>query len=307
MKKQNIHYTIIFLALFLMLPLFNADAKEKLRVGVTLHPYYSWVSNIAGDTVVLSTIISASVDPHSYQVRPQDIENLTKLDVVVVSTLGHDDYIDEMLQAAGREDIRKITPNTGLPLIPAARKSYTIQQKDAQKVSYNSHTYVSILGAIQQINLIAEELGKLVPEHAQLYRDNARIYAKKLRNMLRSGLRKLKDLKNPDLSIATVHDGYAYLFQELGISTDAVIQPRHGIEPSARQLADTIRRIKKANVNVLFSEVDYRKKYVDTIFEETGCRLYTLSHISNGPYTADKFVQDMQANINTIVKAITGQ
>ena len=34
----------------------------------------------------------------------------------------------------------------------------------------------------------------------------------------------------------------------------AVIEPRHGVQPTARQLADTIDRIKAANVHVLFAE-----------------------------------------------------
>jgi zinc transport system substrate-binding protein len=296
--------TFLLLMMFFLNPL-PVTAKEKITVGVTLHAYYSWVANIAGDTVKLVTVIPDNVDPHSYQMRPQDLKNLEKLDVIVVNTLGHDDYIDDMLKAAGQEDIKRILPNTSIPLIPSAHKSYSFQKEKGETVSYNSHTYVSILGAIQQINTITDELVKMQPQHTALYKENAHSYAKTLRKMLRNALKELKQYKAKDISIATVHDGYNYIFQELGITTDAVIQPRHGIEPSARQLADTIKRIKRAKANVLFSEVDYQKKYVDTIFDETGCRVYSLSHISNGPYTADKFARDMQENLDTIVRALT--
>ena len=300
------NFIAILVAFAFLLQSLASGASPKLTVGVTLHPYYSWAANIAGDTVNLQTVIPDDVDPHSYQMRPQDLENLGKLDVIIVNTLGHDDYIEEMLQAAGKENIKRIKPNTGLALIAAAHKTYAFQQGQAGKVSFNSHSYIAILGAIQQINTIAAELGKLVPEYAELYQNNARNYSKKLRKMLRVALQKLDTLKAQHLNIATVHDGYAYLFQELGITTVAVIHPRHGIEPSARQLADTIKRIKKKNVNVLFTEVDYQIKYVDIIFEETGCRLYSLSHISSGIYSADKFVNDMQINLDTIVRALSG-
>jgi zinc transport system substrate-binding protein len=296
--------TFLLLMMFFINPL-PVAAQQKLTVGVTLHPYYSWVANIAGDKVKLVTVIPEDVDPHSYQMRPQDLENLERLDVIVVNTLGHDDYIEDMLKAAGQEDIRRILPNTNIPLIPSAHKSYSFQKEKGETVSYNSHTYVAILGAIQQINTIADELGKMQPQYADLYKENASNYAKTLRKMLRNALKELKQYNAEGTTIATVHDGYNYIFQELGITTDAVIQPRHGIEPSARQLADTIKRIKRAKANVLFSEVDYQKKYVDTIFDETGCRVYSLSHISNGPYAADKFEQDMQNNLDTIVRALT--
>ena len=84
-----------------------------------------------------------------------------------------------------------------------------------------------------------------------------------------------------------------------------MVQPRHGIEPSARQLQDTIKRINRANVNVLFTEMDYQKKYVDIIFQETGCHIYSLSHVSSGEYSKDFFEQAMQKNLNDIIKALT--
>jgi hypothetical protein len=127
----------------------------------------------------------------------------------------------------------------------------------------------------------------------------------KLRNMLQAALMRIDMLDLNNLRIATVHDGYSYLFQELGIEVSAVVQPRHGVKPSARQLQDTIKRIKRAKVNVLFGELDYEKKYVDIIFKETGCRLYALSHISNGAYSKEHFERTMQGNINTIIAALT--
>lgn len=305
--KEIIRDVVGIVTAVLLLTCSASLAAERLTVGVTLHPYYSWVANIAGDSVNLQTVIPDNVDPHSYQMRPQDIENLGKLDVIVVNTLGHDDYIEEMLQAAGREDIKRIKPNTGIPFMPSHHKTYDFQKTKPENVSYNSHTYVSILGAIQQINTIANELGNLVPEHAGLYQENARKYARTLREMLRNAIRQLDTTKAESLTIASVHDGYAYLFQELGITTDAVVQPRHGIEPSARQLADTIKRIKKEKVNVLFTEVNYQQKYVDTIFNETGCRMYSLNHISSGAYSPDKFAVDMQQNLDTIVKALSSE
>jgi len=304
-NKPQIPLTILLAALLTAFIMPSQAMAKKLHVGVTLHSYYSWVKNIAGDTVTLSTVIPKDSDPHTYQVRQQDLANLQDLDCIVVNTLGHDDYIGPMLKAAGREDIYKIKPNTGIPLIANVNKGYAFLNKGKDLISYNSHTYISIIGGIQQINTISRELSKLNPQYAKLYRKNTREYSKKLRGMLAAALKKINKEKADKLIIATVHDGYAYLFQELGITVDAVVQPRHGIEPSARQLADTINRIKKAKVNVLFTEVDYKKKYVDTIFEETHCRIYKLSHISTGSYSKDTFEKDMQYNLDTIVDALT--
>ena len=281
---------------------------RKLKIGVTLHPYYSWVKNIADDTIEVIPLIPESSDPHSYQPRPADIKRLEDLDAVVINGLGHDEFIKPMLKASGREDIRKIDPHKGLPLIPVFQKTYAFEKEksaDSEQVSYNSHTYIAITGAIQQIHTISRELGLLDPPDARLYRNNARAYAKRLRRMLGGALEKINAADVGDVRIATVHDGYAYLMQELGLEIAAVIQPRHGIEPNPRQLQDTIRRIREAKVNILFAEMDYDKKYVDIIFEETGCRLYLLSHVSHGKYAPELFEQKMQENLDSIVKAVT--
>ena len=302
---KNFVFLRIALATVLVLAIASAaTAADKPRIGVTLHPYYSWVAAIAGDAVEIVPVIPEGADPHSYQPRPSDLERLESLDAVVVNGLGHDGFIEPMLKAAGKTDIPRLNPHEGMPLAPIHGEEEAFAAGE-EAVAVNPHTYISILGSVQQINTLARQLGALYPDHAEAFRANARRYARTLRAMLGDALAKIEALDASDTRIATVHDGYAYLFSELGLTIAAVIQPRHGIEPSARQLQDTIKQIEKQNVTILFGEADYKKKYVDIIYEETGCKIYRLSHISGGAYAKEKFETDMQTNLDTIVRALT--
>ncbi len=289
-----------------MIQVSPADEKNvcSLHIGTSLHPYYSWVKNIVGDAADVSTLIPSGVDPHSYQPVASDMKHLEGLDVVVVNGLGHDEFVNPMLKAIDNKDLQIIDTSKRLPLIPTFNKHYSFEENDG-KVSYNSHTYIAITGAIQQMQMITRKLGRLCPDRAGEFIRNVRIYSAKLRKMLQSTLMQIDMLNLNTVRIATVHDGYSYLFQELGLEVSAVVQPRHGVKPSARQLQDTIKRIKRAKVNVLFGELDYEKKYVDIIYQETGCRLYALSHISNGAYTAEHFEQTIQKNLDIIVQALS--
>lgn len=300
---KQILVTIIMLFLFYATP---AAAGERLTIGVSLHAYYSWVGAIVGDLADVVPIIAEGSDPHSYQPRPEDIQKIIGLDVIVINGMGHDDYIKPMIKAAGNKDLMVIDPHRGVPLIPSHQKSYDFEKTDKQKkISYNSHTYISINGAAQQIYNIATDLAKRSPEHREQFMQNARSYVKDLRAMLAAALQKINTNQSENFRIATVHDGYTYLLNELGIEITAVIQPRHGIEPSPRQLQDTIKRIQKVNVTVLFAELDYQKQYVDIIYNETGCRIFQLSHVSNGPYSKEKFAVDMEKNLETILQAVS--
>ena len=296
---------LLTILMLFLLNAYSSAAEGKLAIGVSLHAYYSWVKTIVSDSAEVVPIIAEGSDPHSYQPRPEDIQKITGLDAIVINGMGHDDYIKPMIKAAGNKNLVVIDPHKDVPLIPSQQEIYAFEKSDReQKISYNSHTYIAINGAVQQIYNITNEFAKLSPGNSDRFRQSARSYAKSLRKMLAAALQKINANKSDSLRIATVHDGYAYLLSELGIEVTAVIQPRHGIEPSPRQLQDTIKRIQQANVNVLFSEVDYQKKYVDIIFQETGCRIYQLSHVSNGPYTKEKFALDMKKNLDTIVQAV---
>jgi zinc transport system substrate-binding protein len=302
--KKLLSFLVILLTVMSFTSLTARADDCKLKIGVSLHPYYSWVKNIVGDTARVTPLIPPGSDPHTYQPMPADLEHLQNLDVLVINGAGHDEFVKPMLKATDHKNLKIINTSKGLPLLPSFTQHYAFEGDD-KKVSYNSHTYIAITGAVQQIQMIARELGKLCPDQAKMFKKNARAYAKKLRNMLSAALAKIDDIDTNTLRIATVHDGYAYLFQELGIEVAAVVQPRHGIEPSARQLQDTIKRIKRARVNILFAELDYKKQYVDIIFQETGCRIYRLSHVSRGEYSKDFFEQAMQKNLDDIVQALT--
>lgn len=275
-----------------------ADAK-RLRIGITLHPYYSYVSNIVGDKAEVVPLIPAGFNPHAYEPRSEDIKRIGALDVVVLNGVGHDDFADRMIAASEKPDIEVIEANANVPLLAATG----IAARGAGKV-VNPHTFLSISASIAQINNIARELGKLDPANAKTYTQNARAYGKRLRKLRADALAQLTEAPNADLRVATVHAAYDYLLREFGLEVTAVVEPAHGIEPSPSQLKKTIDQLRELDVKVIFSELDFPSTYVDTIQRESGVKLYPLSHISYGEYTADKYEKEMINNMNTVVRAI---
>lgn len=274
-----------------------AEAK-MLRVGITLHPYYSFVANIVGDRAKIIPLIDSDANPHGYAPQPADMIRMMSMDVMVVNGIGHDSWAFEILDAAGmRNKLKLIYANDGVSLIPVAG------DPSGEKV-VNPHTFISTTAAIQQVYTIARALGELDPENATFFRDNARHYALEIRKLRGEFDAKITGADLSKFRCASMHSGYDYIMQELGLQVSAVIEPRHGVEPTARQLAETIDRIKAANVNVLFAEKYFASKLSDTIREATGVRMYSISHISSGPYTKEKFIEEMRENLTTIATAI---
>jgi zinc transport system substrate-binding protein len=269
-----------------------------MTVGITLHPYYSFVANIVKDRAEIIPLIDADANPHGYAPQPADMIRITSMDVMVVNGIGHDSWAFEILGASGMKDkLKLIYANDGVSLIPIAG------DPSGEKV-VNPHTFISTTAAIQQVYLIARKLGELDPANATFYRDNGRKYALEIRKLRAEFDMQIAGVSLENFRCATMHSGYDYILQELGLQVTAVIEPRHGVEPTARQLAETIDRIKAADVNVLFAEKYFASKLSDTIRDATGVKMYSISHISAGEYTPEKFVDEMRENLHTLATAI---
>ncbi|MBF0391833.1 MAG: zinc ABC transporter substrate-binding protein [Alphaproteobacteria bacterium] len=288
----------VLMAAALLLSPGAALAQAKPKIGVTLHPYYSFVSHVVGDRAEVVPLIKVGFNVHNYEPQPDDLKRVMDFDALVTNGVGHDAFAAKIVQAAGMDGkLPIIYANDGVALIATA--GYEGERKVP-----NSHTFVSITASIQQLYAIAEGLGKLHPDNAAYYRQNARAFATKLRQLKARYAQRIAGGGDMRIKVATIHGGYDYLLQEFGLEVTAVIEPAHGLSPSASQLRDTINKIKSADVNVIFSEIEFPDQVIDTIRNETGIRVYSFVHISDGPYTKEKFEEAIEYNMKQLTDAV---
>ncbi len=270
-----------------------ATEAKPLRVGVTLHPYYSWTANVIagvpGAEVV--PVLPGEIDAGNYQPAPDDIAKLAQLDAIVINGIGHDDFIRDMIKASGNPKLAIIEVNQGTPLV-----------KSAHGDSDNSHTFISFTNAIAQSKLIAKKLGELRPASAAAFARNAAAYGDKLRAIQSATAAKLASPKIK--SVVTVHDGYTYLLQEFGIELAGVVQPAHGLTPSAKELGDMIDLMTTKHITVVLTEEDFPAKLLDTLEQATHAHVYLISHVAMGAYSPGEFETVMQKNADTLVQAL---
>lgn len=281
-------------ALLFLLPLCSLPAAAKLNIGITLHPYYSYVTNIVGDKATVTPLIEAGFNPHAYKLSPADLTRLNNMDAIVVNGIGHDHFAIEAIDQLKLPTLTVIEANAQVPLL----------SKPGGKV-HNPHTFVSIDAAIRQIYTIAKALAKMDPNNRQYFMKNALTYANKLRGIKRNALESIAPLDFSDIRIASTHGAYGYLLQEFGLTVSAVVEPAHGVSPSASQLQNTIEKIKQANVQVLFTELNMANQYVSVIEKASDTRLFHFSHMTYGAYRADLVENDMAHNLDTLVDALT--
>lgn len=270
-----------------------AQPKPTLKIGVTLHPYYSWTKNIVGDLpgYEVRSILPGEIDAGDYQPRPDDIKKLVDLDAIVINGIGHDDFVMPMLKASGNKKIVIIRPNETTPQIHAAHGT-----------SVNSHTFISFTNAIQQTHAIQKAIAALRPQDAVALQRNAGEYARRLRLIKSKAAQQLAEAKIT--RVVTVHDGYGYLLQEFGLEVAGVVQPAHGLTPSAAELRDMVKLLQREKIRVVFSEETFPAPMLKVLKDEGGAKVYVITHIASGDYTADKFEREMQRNVDTMIRAL---
>ena len=293
--RSRVRRFIILFSFFLLpfLRPFTAAAQNPLRIGVTLHPYYSWTANVVGNLhgYEVRPILPGDIDAGDYQPRPEDIKKLADLDAIVVNGIGHDDFIFPMLKASGNSHVVVIRVNEETPQI-----------RSAHGTAPNSHTFISFTNAIQQTYYIERVLAKLRPQDASALQENAANYARRLRQIRAAGAVQLAKAKIT--RVVTVHDGYGYLLQEFGLEIAGVVQPAHGLTPSASELRDMVKLLRNKNIRVVFSEETFPPPLLNVLRDEAGVKVYTITHIASGAFTADKFEREMQQNVDTMIRAL---
>jgi zinc transport system substrate-binding protein len=263
------------------------------KIGVTLHPYYSWTANVVGNLpgYEVRALLPGDIDAGDYQPRPQDIKRLADLDVVIVNGIGHDDFIFPMLKASGNTRATIVRVNAETPMIRGSRGT-----------GVNSHTFISFSNAIQQTYAIQRALARVRPQDAATLEQNAAEYARRLRTIKARAASQLADATLT--RVVTVHDGYGYLLQEFGLEVAGVVQPSHGLTPSAGELRDMVALLKRERISVVFSEATFPEPLLRVLRDEAGVSVFIISHIASGPFTADKFEREMQQNADTMIRAL---
>lgn len=271
----------------------SAQPRPTLKIGITLHPYYSWTVNVVGKLpgYEVRPILPGEIDAGDYQPRPDDVKKLTDLDAIVVNGIGHDDFIMPMIKASGNKHLVIIRVNEETPQIHSAHGT-----------GVNSHTFISFTNAIQQTYAIARAIAALRPQDGPALQNNAAEYARRLRLIKAAAAARLAEAKIT--RVVTVHDGYGYLLQEFGLEVAGVVQPAHGLTPSASELKQMVALLQREKIRVVFSEASFPESLLDVLRDEAGVKVYTITHIASGAFTADKFEREMQANVDTMIRAL---
>jgi zinc transport system substrate-binding protein len=277
--------------LALLCALCASRAEAGVRVVTSFYPLYVATRNVTRDVpgVELSNLAGPRTGClHDYQMTPQDLTRLSRADVFIVNGAGMEAFLDKVVRQLPR-----------LKIVDASRGIALLKNADG---TANPHVFVSPTLHARQVRAIAEGLSGADPAHAEGFRKNGAAYAERLDALAQKMRKELAGARGR--AIVTFHEAFPYFAQELGLTVAAVIEREPGSEPSARDLAQTIRVVREAKVTALFAEPQYSAKAASAIARETGATVRTLDPVVTGPDRDDAYLAAMEQNLATLREAL---
>ncbi len=260
----------IMLSGWLALSALHAAPPAPFTVVAEFYPLYVTLLNITVGVPgvrVENMVPTATGCPEDYQLTPGDLKLLFTADVLVVNGAGLEGYLDRL--AAQCPNLKVITASAGLELL-------TVDG------ALNPHLWVSPSMAAKQTRVIAAALETIDPVHAALFRKNAEAYALQQEAVGR----KMHDALAgaPIRRLVAFHDSLPYLARDLNLQILAVIEPAPGQNPSARELANVLGKVRQASGPVaLISEIDAKSPAAEVLSRELGQPHYDLDTVTGGP------------------------
>ncbi len=273
-----------------------ASAKE-LDVVVSFTVLADMVRHVGGDHVHVRSLVGPNGDPHVYEPTPQDGKALAKADLVIVSGLGLEGWMDRLIKASGYKGA----------IIVASNGVVTRTMDEDGKEITDPHAWNSAAnGAIYARNITAA-LAKADQRHAADYRERGKKYEQQLQALDTWARQQVAALPAKKRRVITSHDAFGYLGAAYGIAFHAPVGFSTESEASATTIAGLINQIRKEGIKALFLENSNDPRLVQQIASETGAHLGGTLYaeaLSKPDGPAPDYVAMFRHNITLLVKGM---
>ena len=239
---------------------------------------------------------------HDFQMTTADMKKAETADAFLINGAGMEGFLDKISDQL--PELPVIDSSTGIPLIASGEDHHHDggEGHDHDQEDYNPHLWVSITNCMEQVRNLSEGIIALDPEHEAEYRENTETYLEKLSALRDKMHSALKKKKNKD--IITFHEAFPYFAEEFGLHIAAVINREPDSQPSAKELADTIRLVRETGVKALFVEPLYPETSADIIAAETGAQVYVLDPAVSGEWDKNAYLTAMESNLQVLEQAL---
>ncbi|MDR5709127.1 MAG: metal ABC transporter substrate-binding protein [Armatimonadota bacterium] len=273
--------------------------SDKPRVVATISILADFTRQVAGDRLLVHSLLPVGTDPHTYEPVPRDVQRIAEAQVVVYNGLKLEKWLEKLLENAGGQFV----------LVEATRGLRpTVQETGPYRGDPDPHLWMDPVFVQTYVRNIRDALVAFDPAGRAIYTANAERYLRELVQLDRWIREQIRRIPPAHRKLVTTHDAFRYFGHRYdlrvvgtiwGISTED--------EPSAQEIARLVDRIRQERVPAVFVETTINPKLMERVAREAGVRIGgKLYGDSLGPpgSGADTYLGMMRHNVEVMVEAL---
>ena len=273
-----------------------------VAVVATVPDLAAITKEIGGEHVSVTSLSLPTQDPHFVDAKPSLVLKLNKADLLVAVGLDLEVGWLPPLQTQARN--KKILPGGSGYLdcshyvVVRDLEGATVDRAEGDvHPGGNPHYLYDPRQAAGCAKAIAARLAALDPGHAKAYRRNAQRFLGDLEAARERWEEQLADARGAP--VITYHKSFSYLLDWLGLEEIATLEPKPGIPPTARHVAQVIKAGKRRGAKVVLQESFYPDKTGKLVAKKVGGRVVKLAggaDVAEGERYVDhmdRFVADL--------------
>lgn len=252
----------------------HRNSADKILVVASIAPMADFAKKVGGDRVEVKLMVPPGASPHTYQIRPDQMEDLSKASVLVLNGIGLEFWADKTIEAAGNPRLVVVVTAEGLPVLD----SY---DDHGHGHGANPHVWLNPILAIRQVESIRDALVKADPDHENLYKQNTADFIQQLRDLdleISATVNRFSSKR-----FVAFHPAWEYFAEQYGLVQAAVIEEWPGKEPPPSKIKEVIDTMKKINAKAIFAEPQFSAKSAQVVAEEAGATVLYLDPLGSPP------------------------
>ena len=296
-RRPNL-FGLLLLAASISGETLTADAKS-LEAVATFTVLADMVHQVGGDLVHVTSLVGPNGDPHAFEPTPDDARHLKAADIVFVSGLGLEGWMDRLIVASGYQG------NT----IVASEGIQTLHMEEDGKQITDPHAWNSAANGVIYVRNIAAALSAADPDGAATFKANAERYVVQLTELDQYARHQVATIPIGKRKVLTTHDAFGYFGHAYGVTFLSPLGYSTESEASAQQVAALIKQINAEHVRAYFFENSNDPRLVEQIAHATAAQPGGVLYVEalsqpDGPaptyaamfrYNVDKLTTSMRA------------
>jgi len=233
-----------------------AQINDKIGVAVTILPQQEFVARVGGDKVDIAVMVPPGASPHTYEVTPAQMVQLSKAKVYfkVGSPIEFElAWLDKLL--AQNKDMLVVDCSKGINLI---------ESDDPDEPGIDPHIWTSPRNVKTMVQNISLGLSQVDPQNRQYYEQNRDSYLKELDELDAEIGASLGDTGSRTFIV--YHPAWGYFAHDYGLRQLGI--EREGKEPQAAYMARLINQARLQNIKVIFVSPEFDSRSAEAIARE---------------------------------------